>query len=120
VHEANLLAELAGDGTCSLTGLLDPENMHAGDPLMDFVRLDTFSMHGDATKMDGLFSGYGVSVPGQQPGQWPSVWRSRLPLYRIALALELYNWFTISGQPAALPAIHRELREVLGEAAAEH
>jgi aminoglycoside phosphotransferase (APT) family kinase protein len=120
VHEPNLLAELARDGTCSLTGLLDPENMHAGDPLMDFVRLDTFSMHGDATKMDGLFSGYGVSVPGQQPGQWPSVWRSRLPLYRIALALELYNWFTISGQPAALPAIHRELRELLGEAAAEH
>jgi aminoglycoside phosphotransferase (APT) family kinase protein len=120
VHEANLLAEVAGDGTCSLTGLLDPENMHAGDPLMDFVRLDAFSMHGDATKMAGLFSGYGVSVPGQQPGQWPPAWRSRLPLYRIALALELYNWFTISGQAAALPAIHRELRELLGEVAAEH
>jgi len=119
VHEANLLAELAGDGTCSLTGLLDPENMHAGDPLMDFVRLDAFSMHGDATKIAGLFCGYGVSVPGQQPGQWPPVWRSRLPLYRIALALELYNWFTISGQAGPLPAIHRELRELLGEAAAE-
>ena len=119
VHEANLLSELAGDGTCSLTGLLDPENMHAGDPLMDFVRLDAFSMHGDATKMAGLFCGYGVSVPGQQPGQWPPVWRSRLPLYRIALALELYNWFTISGQAGPLPAIHRELRELLGEAAAE-
>jgi len=119
VHEANLLAELAGDGTCSLTGLLDPENMHAGDPLMDFVRLDAFSVHGDATKMAGLFCGYGVSVPGQQPGQWPPVWRSRLPLYRIALALELYNWFTISGQAGPLPAIHRELRELLGEAAAE-
>lgn len=120
VHEANLLAELAGDGTCSLTGLLDPENMHAGDPLMDFVRLDAFSMHGDATKLAGLFCGYGVSVPGQKPGQWPPVWRSRLPLYRIALALELYNWFTISGQAGPLPAIHRELRELLGEAAAEH
>jgi hypothetical protein len=40
--------------------------------------------------------------------------------YRIALALELYNWFTISGQAGALPAIHRELRDLLGEAAAEH
>ena len=39
--------------------------------------------------------------------------------YRIALALELYNWFTISGQAGSLPAIHRELRELLGEAAAE-
>jgi hypothetical protein len=88
--------------------------MHAGDPLMDFVRLDAFSMHGDATKMAGLLSGYGVSVPGQQPGQWPPAWRSRLPLYRIALALELYNWFTISGQAGPLPAIHRELRDLLG------
>lgn len=57
MHELNLLAELTADGTCSLTGLLDPLNMHAGDPLMDFVRLDAFSMHGDATKMAGLFSG---------------------------------------------------------------
>jgi len=40
--------------------------------------------------------------------------------YRITLALELYNWFTVSGQAAALPAIHRELRELLGEVAAEH
>jgi aminoglycoside phosphotransferase (APT) family kinase protein len=120
VHEPNLLAVLAKDGTCSLTGLLDPGNMHAGDPVMDFVRLDAFSMHGDATKMAGLFSGYGVCVPGEQPGQWPEAWRSRLPLYRIALALELYNWFTISGQTSHLPALHRELRELLAEAAAGH
>jgi hygromycin-B 7''-O-kinase len=120
VHEGNLLAEVAEDGTCSLTGLLDPDNMHAGDPLMDFVRLDAFSMHGDATKMAGLFSGYGVCVPGQQPGEWPEAWRSRLPPYRIALALELYNWFTISGETCQLPALDRELRELLAEAAAEH
>jgi hygromycin-B 7''-O-kinase len=120
LHEDNLLAELAERGTCSLTGLLDPDNMHAGDPLMDFVRLDAFSLHGDATKMAGLLSGYGVSVPGHQPGQWPESWRSRLPLYRIALALELYNWFTIIGETCWLPALDRELRELLGEAAAEH
>jgi aminoglycoside phosphotransferase (APT) family kinase protein len=105
LHEDNLLAEVAEDGTCSLTGLLDPDNMHPGDPLMDFVRLDAFSVHGDATKPAGLLAGYGVCVPGQQPGQWPQSWRSRLPLYRIALALELYNWFTIIGgdRPAARP-----------------
>lgn len=120
VHEENLLAEVADDGTCSLTGLLDPDNMHAGDPLMDFVRLDAFSVHGDATKMAGLLSGYGIGVPGQQPGQWPQSWRSRLPLYRIALALELYNWYTISGETSQLPALDRELRELLGDAAARH
>ena len=115
VHEPNLLAVLAKDGTCSLTGLLDPGNMHAGDPVMDFVRLDAFSMHGDATKMAGLFSGYGVSEPGDRPGQWPEARRSRIPLYRIALALELYNWFTISGQTSHLPALDRELRELLAK-----
>lgn len=102
------------------TGLLDPDNMHAGDPLMDFVRIDAFSMHGDATKLAGLLSGYGICVPGQQPGQWPQSWRSRLPLYRIALGLELYNWFTIIGETSHLPALDRELRELPGEAAAEH
>ena len=120
LHEDNLLAEVAEDGTCSLTGLLDPDNMYAGDPLMDFVRLDAFSVHGDATKMAGLLSGYGVCVPRQQPGKWPESWRSRLPLYRIALALELYNWYTIIGETSQLPALDRELRELLGDAAAGH
>ena len=118
LHEDNLLAEIAEDGTCSLTGLLDPDNMHAGDPLMDFVRLDAFSVHGDATKIAGLLSGYGACEPGQQPGQWPRAWRSRLPLYRIALALELYNWYTIIGETSELPALDRELRELPGDATA--
>jgi hygromycin-B 7''-O-kinase len=64
VHEGNLLAELAEDGTCSLTGLLDPLNMHAGDPLMDFARLDAFSMKGDPAKLAGLLSGPRPGVPG--------------------------------------------------------
>ena len=119
LHEDNLLAEVAEDGTCSLTGLLDPDNMHAGDPLMDFVRLDAFSMHGDATKLAGLLSGYGVCVPGREPGEWPESWRPRLPLYRITLALELYNWFTIIGETRHLHSLDRELRELLDEAAAE-
>lgn len=113
VHEPNLLAEVAEDGTCELTGLLDPSNMHAGDPLMDFVRLNAFSMRGDATKLAGLFAGYGVPVPGQ-PGEWPEAWRSRLPLYRIELALELYNWFTTVGQTQLLPNLDHELRELVG------
>jgi hygromycin-B 7''-O-kinase len=99
--------------------MLDPENMHAGDPLTDFVRLDAFSLHGDATKIAGLLSGYGVCLGRQQPGEWPESWRSRLPLYRIALALELYNWYAIVGKTSQLPALDRELRELLSEAATE-
>jgi hypothetical protein len=66
-----------------------------------------------------LLSGYGVSAPGQEPGQWPEAWQSRLPLYRVALALELYNWFTICGDTYRLPGLDRELREFVGESAAQ-
>lgn len=111
VHEPNLLAEVAEDGGCTLTGLLDPLNMHAGDPLMEFARLDAFSLHGDTTKIAGLLTGYGLRASGTQLGEWPPAWRSRLRLYRIALALELYNWFTSIGQAGPLPSLDRELRE---------
>lgn len=118
VHEPNLLAELSADGTCTLTGLLDPQNLHAGDPLMEFVRLDAFSLQGDATKIAGLLAGYGVDTAAGRPGEWPEAWRSRLPLYRIALALELYNWFAMTGAAEHLPALKLGLRELVGEAAA--
>jgi aminoglycoside phosphotransferase (APT) family kinase protein len=115
VHEPNLLAELDDDGSCSLTGLLDPHNMHAGDALMDFVRLDAFSLRGNPTKITGLLSGYGVATMGLRPGEWPEAWRPRMWLYRVALALELFNWFMISGQTRHLPALDRELRGLAGE-----
>lgn len=119
VHEPNLLAQLAEDGSCTLTGLLDPGNMHAGDPLVDLVRLDAFSMEGDATKIAGLLSGYGAAAaPGEQPGRWPEAWRPRISLYRIALALELHTWFTSSGETQHLPALESDLRAYVGERAA--
>ncbi|MDI5962260.1 phosphotransferase family protein [Streptantibioticus silvisoli] len=114
VHEPNLLVEPAGDDRCSLTGLIDPLNMHAGDPLTDFVRLDAFSLQGDPTKIAGLLSGYGAHEAATHPGAWPVAWRPRLHLYRIALAVELHNWFTISGQRDELPALDRQLRELVG------
>ncbi|HEU5427471.1 MAG TPA: aminoglycoside phosphotransferase family protein [Actinocrinis sp.] len=119
VHEPNLLAEVAEDGACVLTGLLDPLNLHAGDPLMDFARLDAFSMQGDPTKIAGLLRGYGVQAqdeqPGKHPGAWPAPWRPRLRLYRIALALELYNWFSSTGEVHALPGLARDLRTLMDE-----
>jgi hypothetical protein len=55
-------------------------------------------------------------VPTDRPGGWPEQWRDRLPLYRIALALELHNWYTVSAQPDQLPTLHRLLRELVGGA----
>lgn len=115
VHEPNLLAELSADGACTLTGLLDPQNLHAADPLMEFVRLDAFSLQGDATKIAGLLAGYGADTAADRPGEWPEAWRSRMPLYRITLALELYNWFAMIGAAKHLPALNLELRELVGE-----
>lgn len=119
VHEPNLLVDVAADGACTLTGLLDPLNMHAGDALVEFVRLDAFSLQGDATKIAGLLAGYGVSAVGQQPPEpsdaWPEAWRPRMAVYRVALALELYNWFTLTGETSYLPSIEGELRNFTRE-----
>ena len=113
VHEANLLVEVAEDGTCALTGLVDPQNMHAGDPLMDLVRLDAFSMFGDATKIAGLLTGYGVRESGRRPGAWPESWGARIRLYRIALCIELYNWFTSISRADYAADQERLLRELV-------
>jgi aminoglycoside phosphotransferase (APT) family kinase protein len=110
VHEPNLLVRPAPDGTCALTGLLDPLNLHAGDPLMDFVRLDAFSMNGDPAKLAALLTGYGA--PATPPGTWPAPWRPRLALYRVVLALELHNWFAMSAQPHLLPPLEADLRRM--------
>ncbi len=119
VHEPNLLVDVAADGACTLTGLLDPLNMHAGDALVEFVRLDTFSLGGDATKIAGLLAGYGTPAVGRQPREppdaWPGAWRPRMALYRVALALELYNWFTITGETSHLASIEDGLRELTRE-----
>ncbi len=105
--------EVAEDGACALTGLVDPQNMHAGDPLMDLVRLDAFSMFGDETKIAGLLSGYGVREPGRRSGEWPESWLARIRLYRIVLCVELYNWFTIIGRADYASDQDRVLRELV-------
>jgi hygromycin-B 7''-O-kinase len=107
-HEANILVVREPEGRYRVSGVVDPENMHAGDPLMDIVRADAFSIAGDATKRAGLLEGYGL--PGDD---WPPRWRARMHLYRIALALELYNWFSSTGASRRLPGLVRELTDLV-------
>jgi aminoglycoside phosphotransferase (APT) family kinase protein len=106
-HEANLLVVREADGRYRVSGVVDPENMHAGDPLMDIVRADAFSIAGDANKRAGLLEGYGLSG-----ADWPEAWRARMHLYRIALDLELHNWFCSTGAVRHLPGLVRELAEL--------
>lgn len=106
-HEANLLVVKDPDGRYRVSGVVDPENMHAGDPLMDIVRADAFSVGGDPNKRAGLLEGYGV--PG---GDWPAAWLPRMHLYRIALDLELHNRFAATGAVRRLPGLVGELTEL--------
>jgi aminoglycoside phosphotransferase (APT) family kinase protein len=107
-QEANILVVKESDGRYRVSGVMDPENMHAGDPLMDIVRADVLSIAGDAEKRAGLLEGYGVAGD-----DWPAEWRSRMHLYRIALALELHNGFAAAGAHRCVPGLVRELTELL-------
>lgn len=107
-HESNILVTKESDGRYRVTGVIDPENMHAGDPLVDIVRTSEFSVCGAAVKRAGLLEGYGVGGT-----QWPEGWRARMHLYRIALALELHNWFSMTGATKHLPGLDRDLRELV-------
>jgi aminoglycoside phosphotransferase (APT) family kinase protein len=107
-HESNILVTKESDGRYRVTGVIDPENMHAGDPLVDIVRTGEFAVGDDAVKRAGLLEGYGVG--GED---WPQAWRARMHLYRIALALELHNWFSITGAAKHLPGLDRDLRALV-------
>lgn len=109
-HEDNVLVVPGPDGRWTISGLIDPANMHAGDPLVDLVRTDTFAIRGDEAKLSGLLAGY-----GRDGDRWPPEWEPRMHLYRILLALELRNWF-IGRQPEHVPGLDAELR-ALAEAA---
>lgn len=104
-HEHNILVEQGPDGDWNVSGLIDPANLHAGDPLVDLVRTDAFSIQGDEDKLAGLLAGYG---PGGD--RWPAAWEPRMHLYGILLALELRNWFAVR-EPQHVPALDEELRE---------
>lgn len=108
-HESNILVTKEADGRYRVTGVVDPENMHAGDPLIDIVRTREFSIGDDAVKRAGLLEGYGLGGT-----DWPERWRARMHLYRVALVVELFNWFSMSGAPKHLPGLDADLRGLVG------
>ena len=107
-HAGNILVQRDPYGRWQVTGTIDVENLHASDPLVDLVRTESFSIQGNRSKLAGLLVGYGLS--GEE---WPAAWCERMRLYRLCLALELWNWFTIVGNTAALPSLELEIRDSL-------
>lgn len=104
LHEYNVLVDRI-DGALRVTGLVDVENAVAADPLLDLAKTDYYSIKGDTAKLTGLIDGYGP-VPGD--------WAERLSLYRLYHALELWDWFAMIGNTAALAGIAGDLRDMTG------
>lgn len=101
-HEGNvLLHEVAGRRR--IAGFIDVENAIAADPLMDLAKTDYYSIRGNRNKQDALHRGY---------GPLPADATERISLYRLYQALELWDWFALTGETAALPGIAEDLAKM--------
>jgi hygromycin-B 7''-O-kinase len=99
-HEGNVLIDERGQ----LTGVIDMENAVAADPLTDIAKTDCYAIRGDRAKWDGLVAGYGPAVLARA---------DVLPLYRLAHALQLSNWFAQIGRTDALAGLADDMRQIL-------
>ncbi|WP_328991462.1 aminoglycoside phosphotransferase family protein [Kribbella sp. NBC_01245] len=104
VHEGNVLV-VPGASGWRITGLIDVENAIAADPLMDLAKTDCYSIRNNQHKLDGLLAGY---------GDLPPDWQPRMTLYRLYHALELWDWFASTNNPAPLPSIASDLTKIVG------
>ncbi|GAB2639133.1 phosphotransferase family protein [Kribbella swartbergensis] len=101
-HEGNVLVDPA---TWRVTGFIDVENAIAADPLMDLAKTESYSIRGNADKLDGLRAGY---------GELPPDWRERTTVYRLYHSLELWDWFASIGNAVHLDSIARDMAETVG------
>jgi hygromycin-B 7''-O-kinase len=99
-HEGNVLIDERG----RLTGVIDMENVVAADPLTDIARMAGYSIRGDQAKWDGLVAGYGPSALAR-----PDV----LPLYQLQHAIELWNWFAMTGRTEDRDGAEDDIRRLL-------
>lgn len=76
----------------------------AADPLLDLAKTDAYSIRGNEAKFGGPLEGYGAL---------PSEGHERLALYRLYHALELWDWFALLGNIAALPSLDHDVDAIL-------
>jgi hygromycin-B 7''-O-kinase len=88
-------------GGLRVTGLLDFENVLAGDPLLDLAKVHCYSPRRSEALLAALVEGYGRLRDG---------WREALDLYVLYHWLELWDWFASLGQTESLDAIAAEMR----------
>ncbi|TCO45992.1 aminoglycoside phosphotransferase (APT) family kinase protein [Kribbella antiqua] len=100
-HEGNVLVD---PETWRVTGFIDVENAIAADPLLDLAKTMSYSIRGDATKLQGVVDGY---------GDLPEDWRERTTLYRLYHSLELWDWFASIGNADPLDSIADDMAEIV-------
>jgi aminoglycoside phosphotransferase (APT) family kinase protein len=101
-HEGNALVARQPSGW-TLTGFIDVENAIAADPLIDLAKTDYYNVHGDPSKRQALYDGYGPLPPDAH---------DRIEIYRLYHALELWDWFASIGQVEPLPSIADDIRRM--------
>jgi Ser/Thr protein kinase RdoA (MazF antagonist) len=102
LHEGNVLVSLTDDGW-RVTGFVDVENAIAADPLMDLAKTIQYELTRSPAKVAGLLEGY---------GPLPANGLTRIKLYRLYQALELWDWFAEIGNTEPLDGIAADIREL--------
>ena len=103
-HYGNLLVLPDGHGW-RVSGLLDFENVVAGDPLLDLAKAHCYSRRRSETTLAALADGY---------GDLRRDWRASLDIYVLYHWIELWDWLATSGQTEALGDIADEIRVLTG------
>jgi hygromycin-B 7''-O-kinase len=99
-HYGNVLVVPGMDGW-RMSGMLDFENVLAGDPLLDLAKAHCYSPRRNETLLAALVEGYGELRPD---------WRDALDLYVLYHWLELWDWFASLGRTEALDELADEMR----------
>ena len=99
-HYGNVLVLPESNGW-RVSGLLDFENVLAGDPLLDLAKAHCYSRRRSEKTLAALVGGYGAVRAS---------WREAIDLYVLYHWVELWDWLAAVGQTESLAGIADEMR----------
>ena len=102
-----LLVVPSGEGW-RVSGLLDLENVLAGDPLLDLAKAHCYDRRRSEQTLAALIEGYGALRDD---------WREAVDLYVLYHWLELWDWLAATGTREPLRGLEEELNRLTAEAA---
>ena len=99
-HDGNVLV-LPSPTEWRVSGLLDFENVVAGDPLLDVAKRHYYARRPSEATLAALADGH---------GSLRDDWRDAFQLYVLYHALELWDWFALLGNTEPLASIADDMR----------